>query len=105
MSRVYSPTESTTGGDDDFRYVERDDDGRAVVIAFIITLFVAKVVTSIFILIIFPSIDAALVVCALSVPWIIAAGWYFKIVGHVRLRLMRARAKRRKLIYEEWNVD
>jgi hypothetical protein len=105
MSRVYPESTSATDGDDKVRYVERDDDGRAVVISFIATLFAVKILTSILILIVFPSVDAALVICALSVPWFVGAGWYFGVAGRVRMRLMRGRARRRRLIYEEWNVD
>jgi hypothetical protein len=105
MSRVLPERTSATDGDDEVRYVESNEDGRAVVVSFIATLFAVKILTSILILIVFPSVDAALVICALSVPWFIGAGWYFGVAGRLRLRLMRVRARRRRLIYEEWNVD
>ncbi len=89
------------------RYVYREDesDVRTIIWASVWTLFAFKVVTSILILIVFPSIDALAVVIGLSVPWFLAALFYFGFVGHVRMRLLRARVRRRKLIYQEWNVE
>ncbi|HQX63394.1 MAG TPA: hypothetical protein PK593_08040 [Thermomicrobiales bacterium] len=91
----------------DSRYVYHEDPSemRTVVWASVWTLFAFKVVTSILILIVFPTLDAVAVVVALSVPWFIAALFYFGVTGRVRMRLLRVRARRRKLIYQEWNVE
>ena len=81
------------------------DDWRPVLISQIATLFAFKIATSILIVWFFPSWEAVVVVLALSVPWIVAAIWYFGVIGRMRYRLMRVRAKRRRLIYQEWHVD
>lgn len=87
-------------------YVYREDDAqiRTVVWASVWTLLGFKIVTSILILIVFPTVDALAVVLALSAPWFTGALFYFGLFGRVRVRLLRARARRRKLIYQEWNV-
>jgi hypothetical protein len=85
--------------------VGMDDDARKILIAHIATFFGFKIVTSILIIYYFPSWGAVLVVAGLSVPWVIAAIWYFGIVSHIKLRLIRVRAKRKRLIHQEWNVD
>jgi hypothetical protein len=85
--------------------LKMDDDSRAVLIAQIATFGGFKSVTSILIIYFFPSWEAVLVVLGLSVPWIVAAIWYFGIVSHVKLRLLRVRAKRKQLLHQEWNVD
>ena len=82
-----------------------DDDSRTILIAHIATLGGFKVVTSVLILYYFPSWEAVLIVCGLSVPWFVAAIWYFGLVTRVRLRLMRVRARRAQLLHQEWNVD
>ncbi|HMM40623.1 MAG TPA: hypothetical protein PKA95_01835 [Thermomicrobiales bacterium] len=91
----------------DSRYVYREDDAdvRTIIWASVWTLFGFKVVTSILILVVFPTVDALAVVIALSVPWFVAALMYYGFFGKLRVRLLRARARRRKLIYQEWNVD
>ena len=82
-----------------------DDDARTVLIAHIATFVGFKIVTSILIIYYFPSWGAVLVVAGLSVPWVVAAIWYFGLISHIKLRLIRVRAKRKRLIHQEWNVD
>ncbi len=88
-------------------YVYREDETevRTIVWASVWTLLGFKIVTSILILIVFPTMDAFAVVIALSAPWFIGGLFYYGFFGKVRMRLLRARARRRKLIYQEWNID
>lgn len=89
------------------RYVYREDDTevKTIIWASVWTLLGFKIVTSILILIVFPTVDALAVVIALSAPWFAGGLFYFGFFGRMRMRLLRARARRRKLIYQEWNVD
>jgi hypothetical protein len=41
----------------------------------------------------------------LSSMWIIAGAIYFGAVTRVKLRLLRGRARRKQLLYQEWNVE
>lgn len=82
-----------------------DSDDRLIVMTFAWTLAAFKLVTSALVLFFFPSVDALLIVIALSVPWIIGGIVYFGIYTKVKLRLIRVRTRRRRLIYQEWNVD
>ena len=88
-----------------YGYREDDTDVQTIVWASVGTLFGFKLVTSILILVVFPTIDALLIVLALSVPWFFAMIYYVVFFEGSRFRLLRARARRRKLIYQEWNVD
>ena len=86
-------------------YTVAMDDSRATLIIHIATLGGFKIVTSILILYFFPSWEALVVVLGLSVPWIVAAIWYFGVYSRVHLRLVRVRARRKELVRQEWNVD
>jgi predicted membrane channel-forming protein YqfA (hemolysin III family) len=81
------------------------DDARTVLTAFILTLVGFKVVTSIMVLYFFPSLHALVLVIALSSMWVIGGVIYGGIYSRVKLRLLRARAKRNKLLHQEWHVD
>jgi hypothetical protein len=81
------------------------DDSRAILITHIATLGGFKIVTSILILYFFPSWSAVLVVLGLSVPWIVAAIWYFGVYSRLHLRLVRMRVRRKELVRQEWNID
>lgn len=82
-----------------------DDDDRLILLAFSWTLIAFKLVTSALVLFFFPSVEALVVVVVLSVPWVIGAFVYFGMYTRIKMRLVRARARRRRLIYQEWNVD
>jgi len=84
---------------------EGTDDYRPVLIAQIATLGVFKIVTSIMILYFFPSWHALLVVIGLSIPWVLGGCWYAGFYSRIKLRLIRVRARRKKLLYQEWHVD
>jgi hypothetical protein len=81
------------------------DDGRAVLTAMIMTLVGFKLITSVMVFYFFPSLHTLVFVLALSVTWIIAGAYYGGVYSRVKYRLLRARARRRQLIYKEWNVD
>ncbi len=82
-----------------------DDDDRLILMTFAWTLAAFKLVTSALVLFFFPSVEALLIVVALSVPWVIGGFVYFGFYARIRMRLMRVRARRRQLIYQEWNLD
>jgi hypothetical protein len=82
-----------------------DRETRSVLIAHIATLAGFKLVTSILILAFFPSWHALIVIVALSVPWVAVGLWYGGVVSRIRLRLVRARMRRKKMLHQEWNVD
>ncbi len=82
-----------------------EDDDRLILLTFVWTLVAFKLITSIMVLFFFPSVEALVVVLALSVPWVIGGFIYFGFYTRVKMRLVRVRARRRKLIYQEWNVD
>jgi hypothetical protein len=81
------------------------DDGRTVLIAMIMTLVGFKLITSVMVFYFFPSLHTLVMVLALSVTWIIAGVYYGGVYSRVKYRLLRGRARRRELIYKEWNVD
>jgi predicted membrane channel-forming protein YqfA (hemolysin III family) len=87
------------------RQTDGMDDARTVLTAFILTLVGFKVVTSIMVLYFFPSLHALVLVIALSSMWVIGGVIYGGIYSRVKLRLLRARAKRNKLLHQEWHVD
>lgn len=90
---------------DDYVYREDESEMRTIVWASVWTLLAFKIVTSILILIVFPTVDAFAVVIALSAPWFAAGLFYYGFFGKIRMRLIRARVRRRRLIHQEWNVD
>jgi len=81
------------------------DDARPVLITYVATLGVFKIVTSILILYYFPSWHAVVIIVALSIPWIVAGVWAGGIYSRVRLRLLRVRRRRKALLHQEWHVD
>ena len=87
------------------RRAEDSSADRAVLTAFVATLVGFKLVTSVMVLYFFPSTHALILVLALSSMWIIAGAIYGGLVTRVKMRLLRARARRRQLLFEEWNVD
>jgi hypothetical protein len=93
------PRGSGPGGADDMHEM------REAIVLQVATLGGFKLVTSLLILYFFPSWHALIVILGLSVPWIIAGVWYSGFYARVRLRLLRMRALRKRLLYEEWHVD
>ncbi|HUG15492.1 MAG TPA: hypothetical protein VMM78_10815 [Thermomicrobiales bacterium] len=87
------------------RQAEDTEADRAVLTAFVVTLVAFKLVTSVMVLYFFPSLHALIIVLALSSMWIIAGAIYGGLTTRVKMRFLRARARRRQLLYEEWNVD
>jgi hypothetical protein len=81
------------------------DDERAILTTMIMTVVSFKLITSVMVLYFFPSLHTLILVLALSVMWIVAGAIYGGIYSRVKLRLLRARAKRRHLVYKEWHVD
>jgi Na+-driven multidrug efflux pump len=81
------------------------DDGRAVLTAMIMTVVSFKLITSLLIFYFFPSWHTLMFLLALSVSWIIAGVYYGGVYSRVKYRLLRARARRRRLIHQEWHVD
>lgn len=88
-----------------YHRVDESAADRAILTAFILTLVGFKLVTSVMVLYFFPSRHALILVLALSSMWIIAGAMYFGAITRVKVRLLRGRARRRKLLHEEWNVD
>lgn len=88
-----------------YRQSDELRDDRAVLTAFVLTLVGFKLVTSVMILYFFPSLHALMIVLVLSSMWIFAGVIYGGVYSRVKVRLLRARAKRRKLLYQEWHVD
>lgn len=86
-------------------YREDPADIKTIVWASVWTLLGFKIVTSIIILIAFPTTDAFWMVTALSVPWIFGGLFYYGFFGRIRPGMVRMRAHRKKLIHQEWNVD
>jgi len=86
-------------------YREDPADIKTIIWASIWTLLGFKIVTSIIILIAFPTTDAFWMVMALSAPWIFGGLFYYGFFGRIRPGMVRMRARRKKLIHQEWNVD
>lgn len=84
---------------------ESDANERAILKTFVLTLVALKVVTSAMILYVFPSMHALVVVLALSLMWLIAGVTYGGAYSRIKFRLLKARARRRQLLHQEWNVD
>lgn len=82
-----------------------DDDDRLILMTFAWTLAAFKLATSALVLYFFPSVESLLIVIMLSVPWVIGGFVYFGFYSRVKMRLIRVRARRKRLIYQEWNVD
>jgi hypothetical protein len=107
MSFDSQPSEHAraSGRDSTTRYTEDSNELRSVIVLQVATLGIFKLLTSAMIVYFFPSWHALLVVAGLSVPWLIAGAWYTGWYSRLRLRLLRVRARRNRLLYEEWHVD
>lgn len=64
-----------------------------------------KLVASILTLYYFPSWHAILVVAVLSLPWLVAGGYYLGRSSWFRYRYWKYRHLRTRLIREEWLLD
>jgi hypothetical protein len=80
-------------------------EAHATLVGMVAVLVGFKVVTSLLVLVFFPSLETALVVVGLSVMWLLAAGWWAASHARAPARLLRARARRRRLIRQEWRAD
>jgi LPXTG-motif cell wall-anchored protein len=69
------------------------------------TLVVFKVVTAVYILSLYPSAHAAIFLGMTNAIWFALVALPVIIGGGFWYRKRRVRAKRHKLIYEEWHVD
>jgi hypothetical protein len=78
---------------------------KTVVWTFVGSLITVKLVTSVVILYYFPSWHTLLLVGALSVAWFLPPVMYLMSKSPGRYRLLRARARRRELVRQEWNVE
>jgi hypothetical protein len=82
-----------------------EQEARATLIGMASVLAGFKIVTSLLILVIFPSFEVALVVCGLSVMWLAVGVWWAVSRAEAPARLLRARFRRRRLIRQEWQAD
>lgn len=78
---------------------------RAVIKGQIAALGGLKLVASILTLYYFPSWHAVLIVGVLSLPWLIAGGYYLGRSGWFRYRYWKHRHLRKRLLREEWLLD
>ena len=68
-------------------------------------MFTFKAVTALMILIMLPGEGTIPLLIAMHVPWFLGAVALLAIPGIVWYRLIRVRAKRKRLIWEEWHVE
>lgn len=80
-------------------------DDMSVIWAFVASLFMIKIVTSVMIFYIFPSWHTFLLLVLLSVIWFVVPVAYFSRNSRHRFRLLRARARRKQLLQQEWEVE
>ncbi len=81
------------------------DDDMAVLWTFVGSLVAVKLITSLLILYHFPSWHSVMLVVMLSVIWFVPPLYYLVRNPRARYRLLRARARRHKLLRQEWEVE
>jgi hypothetical protein len=82
-----------------------DQEARATLIGMVSVLAGFKIVTSLLILVIFPSFEVALVIIGLSIFWLAVGAWWAVSHAETPARLLRARVRRRQLVRQEWHID
>lgn len=78
---------------------------KQVVWAFVGSLFAVKFLTSLLVLYYFPSWHTLLIVVALSFFWFVPPIYYFSTHSKGHIRLLKARARRKELLRQEWDVE
>jgi len=68
-------------------------------------MFTFKAVTALMILVMLPGEGTLSLLIAMHVPWFVGAAALVAIPGIFWYRLVRVRAKRKRLIWEEWHVE
>lgn len=78
---------------------------RQLLITYVLTFGFIKLFTSVMVLYYFWSREAVIIILLLSVPWVLGGVWYVAHLGRRGVLRWKVRKLRRRLLWEEWNVD
>ncbi len=81
------------------------DSDRQLLWTYVYTFGGIKLVASIVTLYYFWSMTALVAILVLSIPWVLGGIWYIYHLSNKGVRHWKVRKLRRRLVWEEWNVD